>query len=172
MKRNNDILWKSLLEEVFDDLLMFIFPDAKKVFDFRRGFEFLDNRLLEQKLMIVRMLNKKGFSEKKIVSIMVFLHNYVQFGKPEMNRIFVEEVDSILGKKNYMGIVEHLAEIRATEARKVALKEGLEEGKENASRAFVENLLRDGLYTQVKIASLANVTLAFVKKVKKGQGSK
>jgi hypothetical protein len=47
MKRNNDILWKSLLEEVFDDLLRFIFPEAKKVFDFKRGVEFLDKELAQ-----------------------------------------------------------------------------------------------------------------------------
>jgi hypothetical protein len=136
----------------------------------------LDNRLLEQKLMIVRLLKEKGFSEKKIRAIMIFLHNYVQFGKPEMNRIFVERVDNIFGKKNFMGIAEHLAELRATEALKVGIEkgreEGREEGKENASRTFVENLLKDGLYTQEKIASLADVSLAFVKKVKKEQRSK
>jgi len=136
----------------------------------------LDNRLLEQKLMIVRLLKEKGFSERKVRAIMIFLHNSVRFEKPEMNRIFVKEVDHIFSKTNFMGIAEQLAEIRATEALKVGIKkgreEGLEEGKENASRIFVENLLKDGLYTQDKIASLANVSLAFVKKVKKEQRSK
>jgi len=47
MKRNNDVLWKGLLEEVFDDLLRFVFPDARKVFDFGRGFELLDKELAE-----------------------------------------------------------------------------------------------------------------------------
>jgi hypothetical protein len=47
MKRNNDILWKVILEEVFDDLLRFIFPEAEKVFDLKRGFEFLDKELAE-----------------------------------------------------------------------------------------------------------------------------
>ena len=36
-----DALWKSVLEEVFDDMLRFVFPDAERVFDFGRGFEFL-----------------------------------------------------------------------------------------------------------------------------------
>jgi hypothetical protein len=39
---NKDALWKSVLEEVFDDRLRFVFPDAERVFDFGRGFEFLD----------------------------------------------------------------------------------------------------------------------------------
>jgi hypothetical protein len=42
-----DALWKGLLEEIFDDLLRFLFVDAEQVFDFGRGFEFLDKELLE-----------------------------------------------------------------------------------------------------------------------------
>jgi len=43
MRHNKDILWKGLLEWVFDDLLRFIFPDADKVFDLKKGFSFLDD---------------------------------------------------------------------------------------------------------------------------------
>jgi len=47
MRRKNDQLWNSLLEDVFDDLLRFVFPEADKVFDMQRGFEFLDKELNE-----------------------------------------------------------------------------------------------------------------------------
>ena len=47
MRHNKDILWKGLLEWVFDDLLRFIFPDADKVFDMKKGFSFLDKELAE-----------------------------------------------------------------------------------------------------------------------------
>jgi hypothetical protein len=47
MRRKNDQLWKSLLEDVFDDLLRFVFPEADQVFDMQRGFEFLDKELNE-----------------------------------------------------------------------------------------------------------------------------
>jgi len=40
--RKSDILWKVIMEEVFPDLLRFIFPDADEVFNMARGFEFLD----------------------------------------------------------------------------------------------------------------------------------
>jgi hypothetical protein len=103
---------------------------------------------------------------------MIFLNNYVQFEKPEMNRIFDEGVDKIFGKKNYMGIVEQLAEIKATKALKEGMEKGREEGRENANRLFVENLLKDSDFTQAKIASLANVSLVFVHKIKKGLGTK
>jgi hypothetical protein len=46
-KRKNDILWKVILEEVFPDLLRFIYPDADQVYDMERGFEFLDKELAE-----------------------------------------------------------------------------------------------------------------------------
>ena len=47
MRRKNDQLWKGMIEEVFDDLLRFIFPGADQVFDMQRGFEFLDKELNE-----------------------------------------------------------------------------------------------------------------------------
>jgi hypothetical protein len=36
-----------MLEEIFDDLLTFLFPKASQVFDLERGFEFLDKELAE-----------------------------------------------------------------------------------------------------------------------------
>jgi hypothetical protein len=46
-QRKSDILWKVILEEVFPDLLRFIFPDADQVYNMERGFEFLDKELAE-----------------------------------------------------------------------------------------------------------------------------
>lgn len=36
-----------MLEEVFDDLLRFVFPGADQIFDMSRGFEFLEKELGE-----------------------------------------------------------------------------------------------------------------------------
>lgn len=44
MKRN-DILWKGALEDLFDDFLRFFYPDADTLFDFTKGFIFLDKEL-------------------------------------------------------------------------------------------------------------------------------
>ncbi|MCE7058723.1 hypothetical protein [Dyadobacter sp. CY343] len=41
----NDILWKSILEDTFEDFLLFFFPDSNAFFDFSRGFEYLDKEL-------------------------------------------------------------------------------------------------------------------------------
>ncbi|MBS1662344.1 MAG: hypothetical protein JST68_14975 [Bacteroidetes bacterium] len=46
-KRKSDILWKVILEEVFPDLLIFVYPDAAHIYDMDRGFEFLDKELAE-----------------------------------------------------------------------------------------------------------------------------
>ncbi|HAL81933.1 MAG TPA: hypothetical protein DCO83_06615 [Mucilaginibacter sp.] len=42
---HNDILWKALLEDVFDDFLRFFYPDADELFDLDKGFEYLDKEL-------------------------------------------------------------------------------------------------------------------------------
>ena len=44
-QRKSDILWKVVMEEVFDDLLRFVFPDADQIYNMERGFEFLDKEL-------------------------------------------------------------------------------------------------------------------------------
>ncbi|WP_184548464.1 hypothetical protein [Mucilaginibacter sp. FT3.2] len=45
MKRNDDILWKAALEDLFDDFLRFFYADADKLFDFEKGFQYLDKEL-------------------------------------------------------------------------------------------------------------------------------
>jgi predicted transposase YdaD len=45
MRRKDDILWKGILEDVFDDFLRFVNPEASAVFDLDKGFEFLDKEL-------------------------------------------------------------------------------------------------------------------------------
>ncbi|WP_285009830.1 Rpn family recombination-promoting nuclease/putative transposase [Pedobacter faecalis] len=45
--RKDDLLWKGLLEDIFDDFLLFFFPQATEMFDFSKGFVFL-NQELEQ----------------------------------------------------------------------------------------------------------------------------
>ena len=47
MRRNDDMLWKSVLDEVIEDLMQFFFPRARQIYDMKRGFEFLDKELPE-----------------------------------------------------------------------------------------------------------------------------
>jgi hypothetical protein len=46
MKRD-DSLWKGILENVFDDFLLFIFKDAADQLDLTKGFQFLDKELAQ-----------------------------------------------------------------------------------------------------------------------------
>lgn len=45
MRKKDDLLWKGILEDLFDDFLRFMHPDADSIFDFSRGIEFLDKEL-------------------------------------------------------------------------------------------------------------------------------
>jgi len=43
--KHNDLLWKAALEDLFDDFLRFFYPEADKIFDLEKGFEYLDKEL-------------------------------------------------------------------------------------------------------------------------------
>lgn len=47
MRHNKDILWKGLMEWVFDDLLRFLFPEAEQVFDLKTPLSFMDKELAQ-----------------------------------------------------------------------------------------------------------------------------
>lgn len=43
--QRDDTLWKSILEDIFEDFLLFFYPDAGSYFDFSKDFEYLDKEL-------------------------------------------------------------------------------------------------------------------------------
>jgi len=45
MAKKHDYLWKGLVEDLFEDLLRFLYPDADGLFDLGRGVTFLDTEL-------------------------------------------------------------------------------------------------------------------------------
>ena len=47
MKPKYDILWKGMIEEVIEDLLLFVEPEIGKELDLGRGFQFMDKELAE-----------------------------------------------------------------------------------------------------------------------------
>src|ERR1700722_14276246 len=108
-----------------------------------------ENELLNNKLLAARKLTEKGFGMEKIRAIFNFLRNYVLFEKPETNRKF-DNLFKETDKTSVMNTVEYLKM----------------EGKEEAATAFVENLLKGSDFVVEKIASLANVSVEFVNKVK------
>lgn len=75
----------------------------------------------------------------------------------------MESVDTLTGKKNTMGILEQLAEIREAEG----LKRGRKEGRQEEKASVVKNLLTTTKLELETIASCAGVSMAFVLNIKK-----
>lgn len=111
--------------------------------------EIPEDELLNNKLLAARRLQEKGFDMTKIRAIFNFLRNYVLFEKPETNRKF-DNLFKATDKASVMNTVEYLKM----------------EGREEAATTFVENLLKGSDFPVEKIASLANVSVEFVNKVK------
>lgn len=124
----------------------------------------LDKVLLKEKVAIANLLIKRGYSQRKTDAVLSFLHNYVRFAKTETNRIFGKALDRITGKINTMGIIEQVKQMKLDEAREKARREA----ERKSRRLFVENLLSDTKFSVKKIASLADVRVEFVNRVKAG----
>ena len=81
-RKKDDVLLKAAFEEIFPHLLRFCFPDADKVFDFRKGFVFLDKELTE----LFPELKKQGGSRFVDMLVKTFLKN----GKEEWILVHIE----------------------------------------------------------------------------------
>ena len=81
-RKKDDALLKAAFEELFPYLLRFCFPDADKVFDFRKGFVFLDKELAE----LFPELKKQGGSRFVDMLVKTFLKN----GKEEWILMHIE----------------------------------------------------------------------------------
>src|SRR5690242_11681720 len=78
-----------------------------------------------------------------------FLRNYVLFEEPETNRKF----DNLFRQADKISIMNTVEYLRM-------------EGREEATVSFVQNLLKQSDFAVEKIASLANVSVEFVNKIK------
>ena len=79
-----------------------------------------------------------------------------------MNRKYEEEIDRLSGKKNTMGIVEQVAEIKAEAAAKQAAKQARAQEREKAVRLFLSKTD----YTVAQIAEMVGVAKSFVERIK------
>ena len=119
-----------------------------------------EQELLERKLLIAKELLRRGYTERKVRAIMVFLKSYVLFEDPEMNRIFTEQVRSY-DKNNIMGTIEYV--------RMEAKEEGLAEGRMEKEVSVILKLLAQPNFSDEQIADIAGVTTAFVEEVRKNK---
>ncbi len=62
--KQDDLLWKGIIEDMPAHFLQFFFPEAEQILNFKRGFEFLDKELEE--LFPVENLHHPRFVDKLI----------------------------------------------------------------------------------------------------------
>lgn len=92
--KQDDLLWKALLEDIFDDFLLFFFKEAAEKIDFTKGFEFLDKELDElfpsesgmpgrRRFVdkLVKVFTKEGTEEWILVHVEIQGYNDVDFAK-------------------------------------------------------------------------------------------
>jgi len=123
----------------------------------------LDDILLKEKVAIARLLIKRGYSKEKTDAILSFLHNYVRFEKRETNRIFEEKIDHLTGKINTMGIIEQVRQMKIEEAEERARKKAMTQ----KATEVVRNLITVTNFSISKIADIAGVSEAFVKRIQR-----
>lgn len=115
-----------------------------------------EKALMEEKLLLARMLlGKKRFPRAKIKKIMAFLKKYISLSDDANNLILDQQLKESTYNSKSMDIFEAVAYI-----------EELELG-EKINRSNAERLLAQTDLSMEKIASVLNVSVYFVKKVRK-----
>ncbi|WP_158796725.1 hypothetical protein [Pedobacter sp. L105] len=69
MRKQKDMMWKGILEQLFEDFLTFIHPELGDSLDLAKGYEFLNKELIQE------FPSSGGKIEQKIVDKLVKLHN-------------------------------------------------------------------------------------------------
>ena len=149
---------------------------VKAALEAKRGLD--DREIYKLKLDLARRLHKKRIPEKKKRALMNFLRYYLRFREEAMNLKFEKSINKLTGRTETMGIEElllaqarHEGEARGEakgEARGEAKGEarGEARGIKRKERAFVQALVNETDFDDKKIASLADVTIDFVKKTR------
>jgi predicted transposase YdaD len=132
-----------------------------------------EKELSEARLTIARALIKSGkLNRTQIQGFLFFLTNFLYVGNPEINLNFEKQIDTLTGKTNAMGIIENIKMLEREEGIEEGLEKGLEKGvelgEERKATKFVQNLLATNQFSVAQIATLADVTEAFVLAVQKG----
>jgi hypothetical protein len=110
--------------------------------------------LMSFKLQLLRKLTERRIKRKKIRALMNFLRYYVRFENDDNNVKFEQEIQTVTGRSEAMGIEELLLD-RATR-----------QGEQKKSKEFVENLLLEFGFTDEQAAKAAKVSIEFVQKIR------
>jgi predicted transposase/invertase (TIGR01784 family) len=116
-----------------------------------------DEDILKLYITIAKTLLQKSIPKHKIRALMSFLRHYVHFDNPANMIKFDKEINSITNN-DFMGIEEFLLDR--------AKKEGEREGIEKSKAWVVRSLLMTTEFDEQKIASIVDVAISFVEKIK------
>lgn len=117
-----------------------------------------DKALLDLKLALARNLLERNFSKPIIMGIFYFIRYYVAFVNPENDSKFDNKIDSFTQKSRHMGIIEMLKERESIKL--------IEKGKAEGKAVEVRNLITKLGLPDARAAEVAEVPVAFVKKVR------
>ncbi len=125
----------------------------------------LEGRVSEEalggdRLAIAKALLKGPYDHDHILCLLVFLKNFIYIENEEINRIFDKQIQDLSGGAINMGIIEAVK----LHERQQGQLEGRLEGKLEVVERLI---LKLGLTSDEQIADLANVSIEFVKKVRR-----
>jgi len=123
-----------------------------------------DDNLLHLKIELFRRLHSRQMDKATMRALANFLKMYVQFSKPESNRIFETQTKSITNDITTMGIEELILH----RAEQHGIEKGVEKGKAEGKIEEVRNLIVKLGLTDEQAADIAGVTAAFVKAIREG----
>ena len=119
---------------------------------------------------LVTFVGNKAFQQKFYPTLLEVSLPLVNTEDKRINHKFDKAVYKLSGKKYTMGIIETIKQIEREEGREEGKlegkQEGLKEGIEKTRYEFVRNLILGGKLSIKEIASAANVSQAYVRRLK------
>jgi predicted transposase YdaD len=125
-----------------------------------------DKALLDLKLVLARNLLERNFSKSTIKGIFNFIRYYVAFANPENDSKFDNKIDSFTQKSRHMGIIETIKERETQKILERGIEKGKAEGRIESKTEVVRNLITKLGLPDVQAAEIAEVPVAFVKKIR------
>ena len=126
-----------------------------------------DDELFKLKFSLAKRLLGRKFPKPKIRGLMNFLKFYLHFADPKYNLNFDKAIEVITKNKKTMGIEEMILERARKEGLEKGLEKGIQKGKAEGKAEVVSNLIIKMGMTDAQAADIAEVSVDFVKKVRK-----
>lgn len=148
-----DSPWKDLIEQYFEDFILFFFPQAHGEIEWSQGYEFLDKELqqvvrdaelgrrlvdklvkiwrrFEWKLALTRRLYERGFSREDVINLFGFI-DWVMSLPEALEQDFWREVRNLEEERQMPYI---------TSVERIGIQKGIEQGIEQMRQVLLESL--------------------------------